>query len=160
MHGLQQEYHRTRFQFPLGKMSLPLLVIRYFFSQHWFFRRWKTFLRSRLTCRVHKGNMHHVIGSSSVVRLLKKCTVRLILFWTAFYRHRCLRRTVLTNWFSNSTKQSPSSEGNSSQQAIKFPALWNPKVSLPFSKRTAICPLCWTTRINPRRPILFLYISL
>ena len=96
MHGLQQEYHRTRFQFPWGKMSLPLLVIRYFFSQQWFVWRWRTFLRSCWTCRVHKGNTYRLIWSPSAVRLLKKCTTRSILFWTAFNKHRCLRRTVLT----------------------------------------------------------------
>jgi len=62
----------------------------------------------------------------------KKCTTRSILFRKAFNKHRCLRRTVLINWLSNSTKQSPSLEGNNSQQATKFPALWNPKFHCLF----------------------------
>jgi hypothetical protein len=62
----------------------------------------------------------------------RKWTTRSI-FWTAFNKHRCLRRTVLSNWLTNSTKQSPSSEGNSSQQATKFPAIWNFKAARHIS---------------------------
>ena len=67
----------------------------------------------------------------------------------------------LTNWLTDSMKQSYSSEANSSSARQKIPRiLWSPKVSSPHSQKHHTCPYPESDKCNPWPPKHFLKIHL